>query len=302
MKEMVIVPTFSRSDLLYCCLEAIRRAEPKIPIEVFPDRGTKEIEICTKFNATHHLTIQHSYHGNSYNMLEALKWAASKGAQRVFVIEDDTIVDPSFFSWCRTALLNHPDAFAACGWRFSPDAVAEDGPDFMVPWYLSVCSCLPAPSLVSIIAHARPEYYGDMQQYLDSTYPNSPRRGSMHYEQDGLALRVCEAQSQRCVWPRRPRATHCGWYGYHMDGKPLGGSLEERVRVLKLILENPDILNVLMAGGAAPETASCETCGKQLLTEDKKFRMICSDCFHHDHPELPVTASRYYFPSGRPNS
>ncbi len=75
MSEICLIPTFQRSDLLYLCLETIRKYAPAIPIAVFPDRGTSELNICNRFNAEHHWTWAHTYHGNSANMLEALKWA-----------------------------------------------------------------------------------------------------------------------------------------------------------------------------------------------------------------------------------
>lgn len=295
MKEVCIVPTFSRSDMLWVCLEAIRAAEPNIDLHCFPDRGTDESKVCEQFDAIHHLTIQHSYSGNSFNMLGALKWAHGQKYDRVFVVEDDAIVDSTFFSWCRENLDKRPDVFAACGWQYSPDAKVSDGPDLLMPWYLSVCACLPRKSVASIIQHARPEYYSDMGGYLDRTYPNSYRRGSQHFEQDGLALRVCESESKRCVWPRRPRATHVGFTGYHMGEHSLEGTLEERVAVLKLALKSPAILKDLMSGGPAPDMDACMTCGTQLLTKNKNVRVVCCACFHRDHPSLPVTTTDSYY-------
>src|ERR1700690_941343 len=194
MNECVVVPTFQRRDLLYLCLEAIRESEPNIPIHVFPDRGTDELDICRRFNAVHHWTWVHGYHGNSANMLEMLKWAFHERYDRVYVIEDDALVDKTFFPWCRDALERHPESFAACGWEYSPNAIKGLGADAMIPWYLSVAACLPTASLATIVQHAGLDYYRNMQGYVDRTFPASPHRGTLHYEQDGLVLRVMEAQ------------------------------------------------------------------------------------------------------------
>lgn len=281
--------------MLYCCLEAIRATEPTISIHVWPDRGTNESEICEKFGAAHHLTIEHNYHGNSFLMLEMLKWAYFQRYETIYVIEDDSIIKPDFFQWARKALLHPSQPFAACGWQYSPNAMTpSDGPDLLMTWYLSVASALPRRSLYGIIQHARPEYYADMGGYLDRTYPNSHRRGTRHYEQDGLVLRVCESESKQCIWPRRPRATHCGFHGYHMEGKPLEGTLEERVAVIKLALESPPVLQRLMAGGLPPSVSRCEDCNKPLLSEEKNAIIRCADCFHKEHPELPRVSSHYY--------
>jgi hypothetical protein len=297
MREICIVPTYQRSDMLFCCLEAIRVAEPQMNLHCFPDRGTDETEVCEQFNATQHTTLNHNYHGNSCNVMEALKFAYQTNADLVFIIEDDAIIDPSFFSWCRAALANpmNAECFAACGWQYSPDAIVGEGPDLRIPWYLSVCAAIPRRSLYEIVQHARPEYYAEMQNYLDRAYPQSHRRGSRHFEQDGLALRVCESMYKRCVWPRRPRAVHCGFTGYHMEGRSLEGSLKDRVAILKLALKNPGVLKSLMSGGAPPDMGKCDDCGKPLLTENKKAQAMCVDCFHRAHPELPVTTTSHYY-------
>lgn len=298
MREVVVVPTFQRQDMLYCCLEAIRAAEPAIPLHVFPDRGTDEEEVCGKFGAIHHLTLQHTYHGNSFNMLEALKWAYQSKFDRVFIIEDDAIIDPTFFTWCREALANpmNEDCFAACGWQYSPNAIIGDGPDLRMPWYLSVCAAIDRRNLYWIVQHARPEYYANMKAYLDAAYPQSHRRGSNHYEQDGLVLRVLESQYKRCVWPRRPRATHVGFTGYHMPaGQQLEGSLEERAEVIRLAVNNPAILRKLMNGGAPPEISRCGECGKALLSENKNAQIVCVSCFHEANVGRSICSSSAYY-------
>jgi hypothetical protein len=296
MREVVIVPTFQRREMLFVCLEAIRAAEPDIRIEVFPDRGTDETEVCGRFKAVHHKTIAHTYHGNSFVMLEALKFAYQQMYENVFVVEDDAIVDPSFFGWCRSALSKRPESFAACGWTYSPDALQPShGPDIVIPWYLSVAAMLPRKSLYGIAQHARPEYYSDMKGYLDRAYAASHRRGSMHYEQDGLVLRVCESESKMCVWPRRPRAIHIGWRGYHVpDGAEIPGTLDEKVAVVKLILKSPAALKSLLNGAPPPKMEQCRICRKSLLGKDPDVDMICVDCFHGEYPHLAVSAAEYY--------
>jgi hypothetical protein len=210
-------------------------------------------------------------------------------------VEDDAIIDPTFFQWCRTALTKHEDAFAACGWQYSPDAIISDGPDLQIPWYLSVCSAIPRKSLYGIVQHACPEYYSDMGNYLDRRYPNSHRRGTRHWEQDGLILRVAESESKRCVWPRRPRATHVGFRGYHMPGGEIQGTLDERIALVKMAVKDPSLLKRLMAGAQPPEMGHCEKCQRPLLSENKKARTVCVECFHAEFPNLPVTSGSHYY-------
>ncbi len=227
-------------------------------------------------------------------MLEALKWAFHQRYDRLYVIEDDTLIDNTFFGWCHAAFEKHSDAFAACGWQYSPQAVKGAGPDLMLPWYLSVATCLPAASLASIVQHANLDYYRDMQGYVDKMFPASAYRGSMHYEQDGLVMRVCEAQRKRCVWPRVPRALHCGWYGYHQGDNRLEGTLEERVEILRLTIRNPEILRGMMSGGPLPTIGNCVRCGKPLAVERAGDTVWCSDCFESVWPERAIGVGQYY--------
>lgn len=292
MRETVIVPTFHRSDLLYLCLENIRERERDIPIHVFPDRGTDEREICQRFGAVQHWSWEHNYHGNSANMLEALKWAFHQQYDRVFVIEDDALVDETFFSWCRAGM--ERDVFAACGWQYSPNAVKGDGADLLLSWYLSVAACLSARSLFAIVPHANLEYYRDMRDYCDRSFPASAHRGSMHYEQDGLVLRVAEAQGKRCLWPRRARALHCGWYGYHQGEDRMQGTLEDRVEVLRLAVRNPEILSGMMKGGPLPTVGRCVECGIPLAVERADDPVICGTCFKIKWPTREIGVGQYY--------
>lgn len=300
MKECVIVPTWHRSSFLYVCLEAIREAEPDLEIHVFPDRGTNEDEVCGRFGAFSHLVPDHKYHGNSYNMFEALRWAYEAGYDRVFVVEDDCVVKPDFFSWARNALDN-PKAwnlfpFAASGWIYSPDAPDEDGPDVICTWYLSVCSAIPRRSLEKIVKHANENYYANMQGYLDRAFPKDPQCGSQHWEQDGAILRVANSVGERVTWPRRARGTHIGWHGYHMPhGKVPQGELEKQVLVVKMALANGDVMRQLMAGGQVPDVVGCEDCLKPLVTTSRKARLVCVPCFHKKHPDAPRAAESHYY-------
>jgi hypothetical protein len=289
-----------RSPFLWCCLEAIRKAEPDIEIIVQPDRGTEELEVCSRFGATMRMVAKHTYHGNTFNMMEGLRYCCEAAYDRVFVVEDDCIVDPTFFDWARNAL-DHPKPwmgapFAASGWIFSPDAPDEDGPDVLLNWYLSVCSCIPHRSLERIAVHAKRDYYINMKKYVDKAFPRDPQAGGMHYEQDGLILRVANSAGERIAWPRRARARHIGWHGYHMPhGKMPQAELKKQILVVKMAIENPEILRQLMGGSEPPQIGECHSCGKALVSTNKEAAMECVPCFHGENPDAPVAAKSHYY-------
>ena len=296
----MFVPTYRRSAFLWVCLEAIRVAEPNIEIVVAPDRATEELEVCNHFNASQIFHVRHTHHGNTFNMMEGLKYFHEAGYDRVFVVEDDCVVDPSFFDWARNALDNPRPwmgvPFAASGWEYSPHRLDEDGPDLLLNWYLSVCSAIPRSSLEHIVQHAHEGYYSNMQRYCDEKFPRDAGRGGMHFEQDGLILKVSNTLGQRIVWPRRPRAVHIGFHGYHMPhGKPIKGDLKQQVAVLKLALECPEVMQSLMTGGEPPETGNCRDCNKLLVSTNKKAAMRCVSCFHKQYPDAPVAARSHYY-------
>lgn len=300
MRECVVIPTYKRDALLYVCLERIRAAEPNIEIHVFPDKGTTAWWVYPEFGAFLHEVPEHEYHGNSYNMIEAIKWTHEHGYDKAFIIEDDCMVDPTFFAWARKALdqpkpwMGKP--FAACGWIYSPDAPNEDGPDVLCNWYLSVCCCLPSESLALIAKHATPEYYANMQRYCDQTFPRDYNKGSQHFEQDGLILRVANDAGLRMAWPRRARGKHIGWHGYHMPhGKQPQGELMEQVAVVHLALENDDVLRSLMSGAEPPKVDHCRDCAKVLVSTYKKATLVCVGCFHKQYPSAPRVAESHYY-------
>jgi hypothetical protein len=243
---------------------------------------------------------KHTYHGNTFNMMEGLKYCYEAGYERIFVVEDDCIVDPTFFGWARSALDNpkpwNQFPFAASGWIYSPDAPDEDGPDVCANWYLSVCAAIPRRSLEKIVVHANENYYGNMKKYCDKTFPTDPQCGSLHFEQDGIILRIANSLGQRITWPRRARALHIGWHGYHCpNGRVPTGELMKQVAVVKMAIENPDILRQLMNGGEPPEVIGCRDCGKILVSTDTKAALVCVSCFHTKHPGIPITAKSHYY-------
>src|ERR1700739_542650 len=221
MSEIVIVTTYQREPFLFCCLDHIRKIEPKIEIHVFPDSGTyKDPEVretCRYFDAKIHLVPKHEYLGNSYNCLEAYRWAFNEGADFVHLIEDDVIVHADFFSWHRTMHDEWNDIFASMAWIFNRHIPLIDDVVFQ-PWIYSIGVCIPRDKLAAIVEHASPLYYADMPGYIREVFKDSKINSPYsiaHYEQDGLIQRVLDRMKLQTVSPTIGRCTHLGCIGYN---------------------------------------------------------------------------------------
>jgi hypothetical protein len=256
--EVVIVPTFQRPELLHLCLSQIRQLEPNIPISVFPDRGTaKDREVLAAvepFLATNlqlNFVPDHDYYGNSFNTMEAFRWAYNDGWDRIYLIEDDVIVHPEFFPWHREIHNDEDfDIFASMAWIFNRHAPIADGV-FFQPWYYSIGTCFKRHKLGLVVEHACPRYYGDMAKYVGDVFSDTPLNqsrkefGIEHYEQDGLIQRVLDRDKSQTASPGIAKCSHVGLFGYNRGWYRADeffancGSFDERVQRLATFIEDP---------------------------------------------------------------
>jgi hypothetical protein len=106
MREVVLVPTFHREELLHCCLRRIRSYDGDIPIHVFPDRGTGTPlvrTICDCYDAHMHLVPDSDWYGNTANTMNAYLWAFNEGYDRIFYVESESWFIRIFFLASRAA-------------------------------------------------------------------------------------------------------------------------------------------------------------------------------------------------------
>src|ERR1700738_4711346 len=97
--EAIIVPTWKRPELLFCCLKRLREQDSTIPIFVFSDRNETDAElklITLGFSATLIVQPIHDYPGNSYSAGEALRFAYNSEFELIHYVEDDCFVKPDW--------------------------------------------------------------------------------------------------------------------------------------------------------------------------------------------------------------
>lgn len=254
MNAVVIVPTFDRPEMLWLCLEHIAAC---------PEAKHQDVRVCvdrrnsiaapltelaqlqdrySALNVSLRFTPRHTHHGNSFNVLTALRQAYADDAEfdRFFLVEDDVLVSPEFFRWHNRVECQESPA-ASIGVR-DPGHGA----------YASLGVCLPRTTVAAILEHAVLAYFRDMRGYCRFAFPPSP----FDCEQDGLIARVLAGQ--RVAWADPPVCSHVGWYGYHRTKtrRPTG-TLEERVAQVKAAITDPRALAAL--AGRPDVTLATET-------------------------------------------
>jgi hypothetical protein len=225
LKEAIIVPTYKRPEFLYCCLRRIRAIEKEAEIFVFPDRGSmfdedlKTVMLTPEFQPITLCWVPpHNYHGNSYNVLEAMRavWNMQKH-ELIYYIEDDVMIHADFFDWHRFQHEDEPDIFASMAWVFNRYAPLTDDALFQ-PWYYAIGTCFHWKNLAKVVQHATPLYYDDMRGYIEKAFPksklNSPF-GIEHFEQDGLIQRVLDLDRSQTVSSGITKCDHLGVIGYN---------------------------------------------------------------------------------------
>jgi hypothetical protein len=249
MLEVCLVPTFKRPELLCQCLSRIRQADVNITIRLFPDHNTwKDAAFFGEtFGADVHHVPEHNYYGNSYNTMEAYRWAYNAGFHLTYLIEDDVFVHPDFFFWHRKMHEEFPDIFAAMAWIFNRNAPIDDGEMFQ-PWYYSIGTSFSREKLGLIVEHASPLYYGDMGSYIRERFSSNPLNDPfniMHTEQDGLIQRILDKDKSQTVSPGIAKCSHMGFGGYNRGWSAYErffegcASFTDRVHRLDALFEDP---------------------------------------------------------------
>lgn len=238
MRDTVIVTACAREELLYLCLEAIRREDPNVRVCVYSDRGHDSPDLrstTTQFSAELIVRGQHDHYGNSFNLINAMMREVGD-RDVVHLVEEDTILHGGYLAWARARLAARPKVYACVCGRLSE-----------VPnWYESPCVSWDAEHLLIALdyVHAKPAYLTQktreaMLNIVDEMFPKSKyRRGGA--EQDGFFLRVIEHHNWKTRFPDAPLCSHLGFWGYN---RPPGyrrpeGSFVDRVEHCRKLFHN----------------------------------------------------------------
>lgn len=235
LDDVLIVPTFSRPEFLWLCLEhldacpGMRDMDLLVTVDNHEGNPPPLMEIEEVLGVFSfpklRLKVQkpHSYPGNSYNLMTAYSDVFAVRYEYVFMVEDDVMVAPTFFQWHRDV---HESESPACSIGVVQTPIMKG--------YASLGVCFQREELLGIVDHCCPEYFRDLKGYIRKRF----RPSSFDFEQDGLICRVLEGK--KVIWATTPQAQHVGWYGYHRKKsvKP-SGTVRERYQKVKEILKDP---------------------------------------------------------------
>lgn len=230
MRDLLIIPTFNRPEMLTLCVEGLLATPRLSELEIwvciddhFDRRYDADVyEAIRPLFPFRPRVIQRTPSnsiGNSLNIMEAYREAFQTKAEFVFLLEDDIVVEPDFFDWHYSV---HAGESLAGSVAARPGGDGRDPKKKQEGYFVTdkdFCSlglCWRRETLGLIVPHANRPYYMRQPDYCREHFPAS-RFGNEYGEQDGLIRRIVEANRLRIGWPWRPRAWHIGIYGYHLE-------------------------------------------------------------------------------------
>src|SRR5271157_1781251 len=218
--SIVVIPTCNRPELLALCLRSLSQASGCPKVHIYADTAANINDVAyardtyfpttTILHAQPHIT---SFSG-CWNILNSIK-DGSRYADDVYLVEEDVMVYPNFFSWHEAQR-----EAASCG-RQMPTH-----PEFL--YYTNPGSLLRRPLLDALIPHIRDEYFQDTVEYCAANFAAAPWTSTLD---DGLIRRVLAQQGLSWKIPPEPVCVHQGFRGYDKLDifKNDGVGVEERI-------------------------------------------------------------------------
>jgi hypothetical protein len=163
-----------------------------------------------------------------WNILNSIKSAAQSG-EEVYLVEEDVLVYPHFFSWHRSQT-----AVASCGRR---DKGMEAYPPLR-GLYSNPGACLRRPLLDALVPHINEDYFKDTKAYCERKFPPMDVTSTLD---DGLIRRVIRGMGESVAYPDSPVCVHAGFRYYgrldiYSNREP---DLERRIERARQIIANP---------------------------------------------------------------
>lgn len=233
-KSVVVMPTLNRPEMLALSLEKLRKCQAKdLDVRIYLDYCDKErldevdyvrdefYPEATIFQAGQHISAP----SGCWNILNALKQGYHTGADYIFLIEEDVMVYPEFFTW-HLFKQKSQDWFATCGRRRY---------EYASDHYTNPGSCLSKDSLRQIVPHINDLYFKDRRGYLDRFFGVMDEASDLD---DGLIRRVIRACHGKVAYPETPKCAHQGFSMYNRGQLyTVTGDIQERIKSVRRMLK-----------------------------------------------------------------
>lgn len=247
MSNVCMIPLFNRPELLYHTLQNISKARgiEEITFLFKPDYGfnRENLEVIAGFNTmrSHIVPPERCPYPfrsrQSYNLLKGYFHAAAMAGPQgtVYMVEDDVIVGPDFFTWHNEAQRSPNFCTIASADTNTPehDRPAPDGtPHYRSHGtYRSIGVAFSARAIHDhILPHVTAAYFNQPQTYIRSKFSHNPW-GATWTEQDGLIRRIQVNNLLPILYPHTPRCYHAGYYsGNRGTRNAPKGTLDQRIK------------------------------------------------------------------------
>lgn len=255
MKDVCLIPCYSRPEFLELCLKQILAAKGTEDILFlfqvdfgYNRRIDKVIDRFPLEKAVRKTApIPHTASKLSNNILQGYRNAWDMCNGQIFMIEEDVMIADDFFNWHRKAQ-EERQFFCSIASKNNNLNRYYTFDDDAKRYYTSHCTyqslgvCFDAWIMEHEIMPLIDEFLRDRGKFCQKTFPNS-QLGSLWSEQAGFIRRIQEAQDLPIAYPHLPRAFHAGFYGKNRSGDIKGPEEGKADRIEKIIFNPQEMEN-----------------------------------------------------------
>lgn len=231
-KSVVVMPALRRPEMAALALQRIRQTpeSSQLDVRIFVDFTTDQVlgefeyvrdeyfPEATIYHAREHIQVP----SGSWNILHALQAGYDSGAEFIFLIEEDVMVFPDYFTW---NFKQDGDHFATCG-RYRKE--------YRMDYYTNPGACFKSDSLRWVIPHINNSYFEDQRSYLDETFGPMDEASPLD---DGLIRRVIRQRNAEILYPETPKVAHQGFHYYNQFQQfKVEGSITEKIQTASKLL------------------------------------------------------------------
>jgi hypothetical protein len=232
-RNIVVMPALHRPEMAALALERIRSTPEagSLDVRIFVDHSTEAVLDDFEYVRDEYFPEATIYHAGEHiyapsgcwNILNALKAGYESGAEYIFLIEEDIMTYPDYFTW---NFAQSGDHFATCG-RFIRAHFSD--------YYTNPGACFRSEKLKLVIPHICDDYFAFRRDYLNRVFP--PVMDDASDLDDGLIRRVIRSVNGHVLYPGTPKVAHQGFHYYNkLVQYKIEGSISERIESARNLL------------------------------------------------------------------